>query len=233
MTDRTGALARRAIDVAIAAPLAILTSPLLMAGLGLAAWSTKSRGVFRQTRIGRAGAPFNVVKLRTMIPTPNLNTNFTAANDPRITRIGGLLRRAKVDELPQLWQVVIGEMALIGPRPDVREVIDTIPSGERDIVLSMRPGVSGPATIFFRDEESILTGVEDPQAASLGPILQCKTAINLAYLHHSTWRDDLKLIAMTARGSGWKDVVPMITQWDPVILDRECFMTVSEMRGAL
>lgn len=230
MTRRRRA-SRRLFDFAVALPLAVLSSPVVLAGWLAAALSTRSRGLFRQTRIGIDGTPFNVVKLRTMVPTPSLNTNFTASGDPRITRTGRVLRRSKADELPQLWQVLAGTMSLIGPRPDVEQVIRTIPPSQRVRVLSVRPGITGLATLYFRDEEDLLARVDDPESFSLNQILECKTALNLAYLEHSTIRDDWRLLWLTVTSSDRIAITDLINSIDPAVLAQPQFALMERLRS--
>ena len=153
---------KRAFDVAAAAAgLAVLAVPIGVAALA-ARRSTGLSGFFRQTRVGRGGREFQVLKLRTMRHVPGVTTCVTTDGDPRITRLGHFLRKTKLDELPQLWNVLKGEMSLVGPRPDVPRQLDLLSPDDRAALLSMRPGLTGPASLKYRDEEAILAAAADP-----------------------------------------------------------------------
>lgn len=232
MSGRSHETLRRALDLVISIPTAAITAPIAGAGWIAAAISTRTKGLFRQMRVGRNGVEFDVFKLRTMVPTPSISSNFTAANDPRITRVGAVLRSTKVDELPQIWQVIAGQMALVGPRPDIADVVACIPEDQRPRILTMSPGVTGPATLFFRDEEEILEGVDDPEQFSLEVLLPCKTAINLAYLAHGSIVDDLFIIWSTLTGGGPHTMTDRIDSWDPTVLQAYEFQLLTKMRHA-
>lgn len=187
----------RLLDIVVAGPGLVLTSPLLLIGWALARLSSGGSGLFQQERVGRHGAPFTVYKLRTMRVDAAGTSTSTASSDPRLTGIGRLLRRTKLDELPQLWCVLRGDMSLVGPRPDMPAVVGSIPPEERKRILSVRPGITGLATLYFRDEETILAQVENPDAFSLEEILRVKTALNLRWIEQASLLDRFKLILLT------------------------------------
>lgn len=182
----------------------LLLSLLLLALLGwiiLLAWmaasiDTRGNGLFRQVRIGRWGRPFTIFKLKTMRPVPGLTTTATPRGDRRITPLGGWLRRARLDELPQLFNVLRGDMSFVGPRPDVPGFADRLEGGDR-LILSVRPGITGPATLAFRNEEELLARVEDPEAHSRRVIYPAKVALNLDYVKGYSFLLDLKCLLAT------------------------------------
>lgn len=158
--------------------------------------------LFRQVRIGRRGLPFELLKFRSM-RTSSGGPVITAAGDNRITKIGQKLRDYKLDELPQLWNVVRGDMSLVGPRPEVSRYV--VPSNTvwRQ-VLSVRPGITDLATLVFRNEEELLGRAEDPERLYREVVLPEKLELNLSYLQRSTPLLDLKLILLTLRYSFYR-----------------------------
>lgn len=185
------------IDRPLGLFLLVLTSPLALLGIAVGRWSTQSSGIFRQIRVGKNGRHFTIFKIQTMRTNTESNT-VTRQDDPRITRGGAWLRRWKIDELPQLVNVVRGEMTLVGPRPDVPGYADTL-TGEWATVLDVKPGITGPATAFFRDEERVLSEVEDPLEFNDTVIFPLKARINRAWIENGTLGDDLRLLYMTIR----------------------------------
>jgi lipopolysaccharide/colanic/teichoic acid biosynthesis glycosyltransferase len=185
------------------------TFDLLLAIIGLAmtwwiillAWlaasiDTRSNGFFTQQRVGKGGKLFTVIKIKTMRPMKNINTTVTRQNDPRITRVGSLLRRTKIDELPQLWNVLVGDMSFVGPRPDVEGFADRL-EGEERAILSIRPGITGPATLKYHNEEGLLASVEYPEQYNMEVIWPDKVRINLEYIQHWSLRKDIEYIIKT------------------------------------
>jgi len=144
--------------------------------------------LFHQERIGKDGKPFRMVKFRTMTGNQAGDT-VTCAGDPRVTPLGAWLRRNKLDELPELWNVLVGEMSFVGPRPDVPGYADALTGDDREI-LRLRPGITGPATLKYRNEEELLASVDDPVRYNDEVIFPDKVRINRYYLHHwSPWTD--------------------------------------------
>jgi len=155
----------------------------------IAAVDTKASGFFLQERVGRNGKLFKVIKIRTMRGCPGVQTNVTTDRDPRVTRIGRILRKSKIDELPQLLNVLAGQMSFVGPRPDVPGFADRL-QGEERLILSVRPGITGPATLAYRDEESLLAAQSDPEAFNRDVVYPDKVRLNLAYIrHYRLWTD--------------------------------------------
>jgi lipopolysaccharide/colanic/teichoic acid biosynthesis glycosyltransferase len=158
---------------------------------------------FRQQRVGRNGSPFTLWKFRSM-RLANQGAAFTSSGDRRITTVGRILRKYKLDELPQLWNVVRGDMSLIGPRPEVPHFVDA-ESPVWQAVHRVRPGITDLATLVYRDEESILAGFADPEQGYRDAVLPAKLALNLEYLRERSLGRDMKLLALTVRYSFVRD----------------------------
>ncbi|MCP5109168.1 MAG: sugar transferase [bacterium] len=169
---------------------------LILLGYIMAAVSTKKSGFFKQGRVGRQGKIFTLVKLRTMRDIPGIDTTVTTSCDPRISKTGHFLRRFKLDELPQLWNVVKGDMSFVGPRPDVPGFADKL-TGEDRGILSIRPGITGPASIKYRNEQELLAGQEDPRRYNREVIWPDKVKINLQYIDNYSFFKDIYYIIKT------------------------------------
>lgn len=155
--------------------------------------------LFRQKRVGRGGRLFTMVKFRTMTVNHG-GSSVSVAGESRITPLGAWLRRWKLDELPELWNVLRGDMSLVGPRPDVPGYADMLEGCDRDM-LRLRPGITGPASLKYRNEEEMLAAVADPQRYNDEVIFPDKVRLNLLYLHDHTLMGDLRLIVATLTGS--------------------------------
>ncbi|GGE03169.1 glycosyl transferase [Tsuneonella deserti] len=189
---------KRAFDVVVSG-LAILPAAPVIAACALAARrDTGASGIFSQQRVGRGGRLFTVYKIRTMRAVGG--PTVTTAGDARITPLGAKMRRWKLDELPQLWNVLKGDMSLVGPRPDVPGFADRLTGEERDM-LRLRPGITGPATLKYRDEETLLAGQADPERYNAEAVWPDKVAINLAYMNDWSLGRDIALIWRTVAGS--------------------------------
>lgn len=151
--------------------------------------------LFHQQRVGRNGKLFTIHKFRTMRPNSGRST-VSVAGDNRITYMGAFLRRYKLDELPELWNVFVGEMSFVGPRPDVPGYADRL-HGEERLILRLRPGITGPATIKYRNEEYLLAGIENPEEYNDTVIWRDKVKINMEYNRNRTFLGDLKIIFVT------------------------------------
>jgi lipopolysaccharide/colanic/teichoic acid biosynthesis glycosyltransferase len=180
MTDRQRII-KRIFDICVSATALAIGWPLIALGWVMCRWSTGMGGFFVQDRVGRSGCVFRLVKLRTMREVPAVTTTVTTSRDPRITRTGRVLRALKVDELPQLWNVLAGDMSLVGPRPDVPSYADRL-QGEDRLILSVRPGITGPATLKYRNEEQILATQDEPQRYNDTVIFPDKVRINKDYV---------------------------------------------------
>lgn len=187
---------KRGFDVAMAMTgLMALAVPFLFIALVIKI-SSPGPVFFRQARIGRRGKPFLVVKFRTMDMDAERSGTITASNDPRVTPMGKLLRRYKLDEYPQLWNVLIGKMSLVGPRPDVPGYADRL-EGHARRILELRPGITGPASLFFRNEEELLSPRKDPKEYNDRVIWPQKIALNLGYMEKWSFLRDIGYILIT------------------------------------
>lgn len=191
-----GALRRkRLFDILCSALGLLILSPVFLA-TSLAVGVTSPGGVlFRQERMGKGGRPFTIYKFRTM-RKDNTGLKITTAGDSRITPVGRLLRKTKLDELPQLWNVLRGDMSFVGPRPEVREYTDLYTEEQRQIFL-VRPGITGVASIRFRNENDLLMGSNDPNRTYIEEIMPEKIRLDLTYLPHAGVLTDIKLILET------------------------------------
>lgn len=165
------------------------------------AWKIRSADkgpvFYNATRVGRFGKPFRLYKFRTMVvDAEKLGASSTSDDDPRITQIGKSLRRNKLDELPQLINVLMGDMSLVGPRPEVKRFTDLYDNKEK-IILTVRPGITDWASIWNSDEASVLAGEVDPDGAYIKNIRPTKLRLQLKYIRERSFRVDLKLIFLT------------------------------------
>lgn len=187
---------RRWVDVAVALVGLILLSPLLLC---LALWlKIDSAGpvFYRATRIGQGGRPFHLVKFRSMVAgADKQGPGITATGDLRVTRAGRFLRRTKLDELPQLLNVLKGEMSLVGPRPEDPRYVARYTPAQRQ-VLAVRPGITSAASLAYRHEEQLLVG-DDWETCYCTQVLPDKLAIDLAYLERRTLVSDLQILLQT------------------------------------
>ena len=158
--------------------------------------------IFKQKRVERDGKLFTMYKFRSMT-VGHGGSSVSVAGESRITPLGAKLRHYKLDELPELWNVLIGDMSFVGPRPDVPGYADQLKGADRD-VLKLRPGITGPASLKYRDEEDLLAGKEDPQKYNDEVIFPDKVRINLYYLHHYSFLKDIEMIFCTVLGRRMK-----------------------------
>jgi len=163
----------------------------------LIAWvDTGRNGFFVQKRVGQYGEIFSVIKIRTMKQSSDISTTVTTSNDSRITRTGQFFRKMKIDELPQLFNVLSGQMSFVGPRPDVPGFADKL-QGDEKLVLSLKPGITGPATLKYRNEETLLASQSDPEKYNREVIFPDKVRINIEYMNSYTFINDIKYIIKT------------------------------------
>ena len=162
----------------------------------IATIDTKSNGFYIQKRVGRNGKLFKLIKIKTMKPHDGIKTTVTTKNDARITKWGMFFRKTKLDELPSLWNVLMGDMSLVGPRPDVPGYADKLVGKDRRI-LELRPGITGPATLKYANEEELLANVDDPIKYNDEIIFPDKVKINLEYLDNWSLGLDIKIIFRT------------------------------------
>ncbi|WP_270670132.1 sugar transferase [Paraclostridium bifermentans] len=188
---------KRTFDIIISMFGLIFTFPIILIAAILIKVNYKESGFFTQTRVGKDGKEFKIIKIKTMSSNIEFDTTVTTQNDPRITKLGKVFRKTKIDELPQLINVFKGDMSFVGPRPDVKELVYTIPEELREIFLSIRPGITGPATLKYRNEEIILASVEDPQMHNDEVIFPDKVDINLEYIRDYNFIKDIGYILKT------------------------------------
>lgn len=185
----------RSLEVVVSAAGLVVALPFLAVAAGAIWLTSPGPALFRQERVGRFGRPFFLLKLRTM--RAGDGPQVTASGDPRVTAVGRFLRKTKLDELPQLWNVLRGEMSLVGPRPEMARYVD-LQDPRWMHVLSVRPGLSDPASIRYRDEERLLASVSgDRERYYREVLLPAKLEMSQAYLSQRTWKSDLAVLART------------------------------------
>jgi lipopolysaccharide/colanic/teichoic acid biosynthesis glycosyltransferase len=191
------AYVKRVLDLLFAAAGLVFTLPLLLVCGVAIRLDSEGPALFRQRRIGKNGHPFQIMKLRTMYrETGGVGPKLTARGDARITRLGRWLRGLKIDELPQLFNVLRGEMSLVGPRPEVPEYVALYDDRQRE-VLAFRPGVTGPASLAYVNEESMLASQEAREDFYVKTLMVRKLELDLAYCQGISLLGDLRLIILT------------------------------------
>ena len=189
--------AKRTFDVLASLVTLILAAPLLAAIAVVTKLADRGPVFYGGRRIGRDGRPFKMWKFRTMVVgADQLGASSTADDDVRLTVAGRMLRKYKLDELPQLWNVLIGDMSLVGPRPQVAWAVEQY-SDEEKILLTVRPGITDPASIRFVNEGDLLRGHPDPDAAYLRLIHPEKMRLSIAYVKHRSFVGDLRILLAT------------------------------------
>lgn len=191
---------KRAFDIIVSATaLSLLFPLLLLIGLSVAL-SSPGGAFFRQVRVGRVGKEFRLYKFRTMRPGSEAQGQITVGGrDPRITGIGYFLRKSKLDELPQLLNVLIGDMSIVGPRPEVPRYV-ALYSAEQRMVLNVRPGITSAASIAYMDENEILGRSPDPQRAYIEAVMPAKLSLDLDYVKNRGFFLDVSIILRTFIG---------------------------------
>jgi lipopolysaccharide/colanic/teichoic acid biosynthesis glycosyltransferase len=212
-------MAKRLFDLLFALAAAIVTLPVV----GLAAlliWGQDGHAPFyRGLRVGREGCYFRMIKLRTMVAGGEaLGGSSTSASDARVTPLGAALRRFKIDELPQFWNVVMGHMSVVGPRPNVPRDVQRYTGREREL-LSVRPGITDVASIVFSDEGAILDGAADADALYDAVIRPWKNRLALLYVERRSLAADLQLIVLTivafvSKPAALRAVDRVLRRWD-------------------
>jgi lipopolysaccharide/colanic/teichoic acid biosynthesis glycosyltransferase len=189
---------KRIFDFVVAGAGLVVLAPVLAVIALAVAVSSPGPVLFRQQRVGLHGRPFEILKFRTMTHAPEgAGPLVTAAGDRRITAVGRVLRAAKLDELPQLWNVVRGDMSLVGPRPEVPKYVALYPPGVAEKVLSVRPGITDEASIRYRDEAGILAVAADPERAYVEEVLPRKLEIYVRYAERHSLAGDLGILFRT------------------------------------
>lgn len=188
-------MSKRLFDVIVSALGLLLLAPLLVL---IGAWirlDSAGPALFLQVRVGRHGVPFTIHKFRTM--RVEAGAAITVGADPRITRSGRLLRASKLDELPQLWDVLRGAMSFVGPRPELPRYVDIYPADLRERVLAVRPGITDPASLAFSREAELLAAAADPEREYREVILPAKLRLSAEYAVRASLVTDLQLIFKT------------------------------------
>lgn len=186
---------KRILDVTLSVPALLVLAPLAILIASLVKLTSPGPIFYLQDRVGKEGEMFKIIKFRTMV-ADNTGPKITSGKDSRITSFGRILRRMKLDELPQLWNVVNGDMSIVGPRPEVESYVAGYNS-EQQQVLKIRPGITDLASIIYRREEALLAESPNPERFYREVILPHKLSINLQYLRNISLTDDLRLIART------------------------------------
>ena len=180
---------KRLVDVVVSALALLILSPILLLLALAIRLDSPGPAIFRQERVGRGGRNFRICKFRSMRIGADKGPQLTARGDDRITRMGRLVRKGKLDELPQLWNVLKGEMSLVGPRPEVPRYVAMYTQGQRNVLL-MRPGLTDPASLAYRNENDLLDAGQDRERTYVEDIMPRKLALNYGYiLHFSLWGD--------------------------------------------
>lgn len=184
-------MAKRLFDLLLSSLGLLVLAPLLLLIALLIKLDSPGPVMFRQERVGRFGRPFHIHKFRTMRHEPaGQGLQITVGADRRITRVGGFLRASKLDELPQLLDVWLGDMSLVGPRPEVPRYVAHYPAELREKVLSVRPGITDIASIEYRDESAVLARAADPEHAYIHEVLPHNLALAAQYVERSSiWLD--------------------------------------------
>jgi lipopolysaccharide/colanic/teichoic acid biosynthesis glycosyltransferase len=200
---------KRAFDIVMSLIGLVLALPVMTAVAFAMTKHDPGPLFYRQTRIGRNKRSFQMVKFRTMVVgADKLGPHVTAIHDPRITPVGAFLRRSKLDELPELWNVLVGDMSLVGPRPEVPRYVDQY-RPEWDDVFDVQPGITDLATLQFRDEESVLEGVEDREHAYMNVIVPIKIRLAQWYVWNRTFALDLRILIDTVLAITIGKIFPM------------------------
>lgn len=187
----------RLFDILFSALGLVILSPLLLIIWLLIVMESRGGGFYTQERIGKDGVPFRLYKFRSMRPDSDKGSLITiGGHDSRITRTGYFIRKYKLDELPQLWNVLKGDMSLVGPRPEVRRYVDLY-TPEQRVVLRVRPGITDYASIEYADENEILGKADDPERTYIEQIMPEKIRYNLKYINHPTVGEYFKIIFLT------------------------------------
>ena len=193
-------MAKRAFDLLGASLGLLLLSPLLLAIAAAIKLDSRGPVFFRQQRVGRHGVPFRIHKFRSMVAdAPQRGPALTVGADARITRVGRWLRRTRLDELPQLFDVLAGHMSLVGPRPEVPQYVAHYPAGLRERALSVRPGITDPSSLLYLDESDLLARAADPEREYIEVILPRKLQCAADYAAQANLRSDIGVLLRTLR----------------------------------
>ncbi|WP_315537896.1 sugar transferase [Prevotella koreensis] len=187
----------RLFDILFSTIGLLVLSPLFLIIYILIIIESKGGGFYSQTRVGKNGIPFAIYKFRSMRTDADKHGLITVGGrDPRITRIGYYIRKYKIDELPQLWNVLVGDMSLVGPRPEVQKYVDLYTDEQRK-VLSVRPGITDYASIEYVDENILLAKSDDPDKTYIEVVMPAKIKLNMKYINNKSLKEYFKIIFLT------------------------------------
>ena len=185
---------KRIFDILVSFISLVLLSPILIIVAIIIKLGSKGPVLYKQLRVGLNGKPFYIYKFRTMqVNADKKGLLITGADDPRLTRVGSFLRKIKIDEIPQLFNVLKGEMSIVGPRPEVLEYVKLY-TNEQKRVLTVKPGMTDPATVYFRNEEKLLAKANDKESFYINEIIPVKLRLYLQYIDNMSLTYDIKLI---------------------------------------
>lgn len=188
---------KRIFDFTISLIALIILSPFLLVIALFVIFDSKGGAFYIQSRVGKNFKPFGIIKFRTMKPdSDKMGLLTVGGNDSRITKIGYYLRKYKIDELPQLINVLLGEMSFVGPRPEVKKYVDLY-ADEQKKVLNVRPGITDIASINYSNENELLTKYSDAETAYIEIVMPAKLKLNLEYIRHQNFISDIKIIIQT------------------------------------
>lgn len=190
-------MTKRGFDLLSAALALIVLWPLMFIAAMAVRLGSPGPVVFRQQRIGREFRSFTVYKFRTMRDDAT-GADITSGSDPRITRVGRILRETKIDELPQLFNILKGDMSIVGPRPELPRYVEMFRT-EYEYLLTVRPGLTDPASLHYRNEQQLLAGADDPTWLYETEILPHKLALSREYVDGASFRSDLRIVTKTLR----------------------------------
>ena len=187
---------KRILDIVFSSVILFFTSPLIIFFVVLQTFDTRLFGIFTQKRVGKNGKLFNIFKIRTMKDYKEIKTTVTTSKDKRITKLGSLLRKTKIDELPQFINVLIGDMSIVGPRPDVKEFIDKLSQKDKEF-LKMKPGITCLSSILLINEENILATKSNPLKYNEEILWPKKVLLNNEYCKNWSISNDIVIIIKT------------------------------------
>ena len=187
---------KRSFDLVLSFILLLAFGGVIIIAAIIAFFDTRKNGFFKQKRVGQHGKLFWIYKIRSMKNISGVTTSVTTDSDVRISKLGRVWRKTKIDELPQLYNVLLGKMSFVGPRPDVPGYADKLIGDDR-IILTIKPGITGPASIFYRNEEELLAAQNDPEKYNRDVIYPHKVSINKEYIKNYSFSKDFKYIYKT------------------------------------
>lgn len=192
-------MAKRLFDILFSLFLILVLSPILVVIMALIVGESHGGAFFRQVRVGRGNKDFRIFKFRTMHVGAEKGGLLTVGGrDPRVTKVGYYLRRYKLDELPQLFNVLLDDMSFVGPRPEVRRYVDMYNENQKRVLL-VKPGITDPASISYFDENELLSRSNDPETTYIEVVMPAKLAINLEYIDRRSFLTDLQILFQTAQ----------------------------------